>query len=75
MRVKKFKLFSVFNSLRIRIPDPAIFLYGSGSTEMIRILRIRIHNSAGTTLKQCCGAVAVARSEIMDKGGAGAENK
>ena len=30
---------------RIRIPDPAIFLYGSGSREMIRILRIRIRNT------------------------------
>ena len=33
--------------IRIRIPDPAIFLYGSGSREMIRILwiRIRIRNT------------------------------
>ena len=31
-------------------PDPAIFLYGSGSREMIRISRIRIRQTGPDTL-------------------------
>ena len=31
------------------IPDPANFLYGSGSREMIRIPRIRIRHTASRT--------------------------
>ena len=51
------KLFYVFNGfrlqlypdhlIRIRIPDAAIFLYGSGSREMIGIPQIWIHHTAG----------------------------
>ena len=32
-------------TIRIRIPNPANFLYGFGSKKMIRILRIRIRNT------------------------------
>ena len=50
-RIQDVKKFVRYGSGSRTILDPANFLYGSGSREMIRILRIRIRNSGAITIK------------------------